>query len=259
MGYKLVALDVDGTLLNSQGKIPARHKEIIQRAQESGIHVVLATGRYYMQTVGIIDELNYQGILVTNDGSLIVDAKSKQIIKENSFSINDVSSFIKACQTRDIQFAVVTAFNYYIETISKEHVENCEKHGVIYSQYNDILNLSESVMKFSIMDTSKVGGWQDQILPANLRIRIDGEFWKEYMHCDATKTNGLKEILHRLNINSSEMIAIGDFYNDLDMIEYAGMGIAMGNAPEDVKVRADDVTFSNDEDGVYHALTKCLF
>ncbi|MBS4194145.1 Cof-type HAD-IIB family hydrolase [Lederbergia citri] len=259
MTYKMVALDIDGTLLNSEGKIPDLHKQIIQRAHNDGVYIVLATGRYFMQAKPIMDELNYEGILISNDGAVSIDGKTYEVVCENSFLIDDVSHFIKACRKEKVQFAMITAFNYYVESISQNHKENCNQYGIKYTSCEDVLTLSEKVMKFSIMDTSKIGGWQHLEVPKTLRLRVDSEFWKEYMLKQATKTSAIKEIANKLSIDSSEIIAIGDQFNDLDMIEYAGMGIAMGNAPKDVKDKANDVTLSNDENGVYHALNKYLF
>jgi Cof subfamily protein (haloacid dehalogenase superfamily) len=255
----MVALDIDGTLLNSKGKVPDLHKQIIQNALDNGVYVVLATGRYYMQAKPIMDELNYKGILVSNDGACTINGKTNEVICENSFLINDISDFVKACRELNVQFSVVTAFNYYVETINEDHKENCKEFGIEYTSCDDILSLSENVMKFSIMDTSKIGGWQHLEPPNKLRLRVGNEFWKEYMFKKANKTNALKEIANSLNIAPSEIIAIGDQFNDLDMIKYAGMGIAMGNAPDEVKEQANDVTLSNDEDGVYYALKKHLF
>ncbi|WP_416150099.1 Cof-type HAD-IIB family hydrolase [Salipaludibacillus sp. HK11] len=256
MKYKMVAIDIDGTLLNSEGKVPKMHKKGIQMAQEKGVYVVLATARYYMQAKDIMDELNYKGILVSNDGAVSIEQTTKKILHDNSFSINDVAHFINACRKNNVQFSVITAFDYFVESISEDHKRNCEEYCVDYTLCEDVLNISERVMKFAIMDTTKVGGWQHITPSEKLRLRIDGDFWKEYLCKKATKTNSLKEIANNLNIAPSEIIAIGDQFNDIDMIEYAGMGIAMGNAPDNVKEIADDVTLSNDDDGVYHAINK---
>lgn len=256
--YKMVAIDIDGTLLNSEGKVPEMHKKAIQLAQEKGVYVVLATARYYMQAKDIMDELNYKGILVSNDGAVSIEQTTKNILHENSFSINDVTHFVHACRKNNVQFSVITAFDYYVETMSEDHKKNCAEYCVEYTLCEDVLTISERVMKFAIMDTTENGGWQHLIPDENLRLRIDGEFWKEYLFKEATKTNALKEIANNLNVDPSEIIAIGDQFNDIDMIEYAGMGIAMGNAPDNVKDIADDVTCSNDENGVYHAIHKYI-
>ncbi|WP_308446070.1 HAD hydrolase family protein [Halalkalibacter sp. APA_J-10(15)] len=79
------------------------------------------------------------------------------------------------------------------------------------------------------------------------------------IHPQAHKASALEQVLHKLSIDKSEIIAIGDFYNDLEMIEFAGLGIAMGNAPDDLKDKANVVTSSNNEDGVFYALEKYLF
>jgi hydroxymethylpyrimidine pyrophosphatase-like HAD family hydrolase len=134
-----------------------------------------------------------------------------------------------------------------------------DKYEITHTFHDDVLKLTEKVLKFTINDHKRIGGWQSFNLPSNLKKRVDGEFFKEIIHSKSSKTSGLVKVLELYDIDSSEMIAIGDFYNDLDMLEYAGLGIAMGNAPDDVKQRANAVTMSNDENGVYHAIEEYIF
>jgi Cof subfamily protein (haloacid dehalogenase superfamily) len=257
--YKLVALDLDGTLLNSQSQLSAKHIEAVSKAQNAGVQVVIATGRYYMQTERIIQELGFDGILVSNDGAVTIKNKTKEIIHEHSFTVEEISPLIHYCRQNQIHFSLTTAFNYYVEIMSSYQVDKCKLYEISYTTHEDVLQLNETVMKFTIDDEKRVNGWQDITLPSSIKIRANAEFFKEYVHHQTSKTNGLRKVLDIYGINPSEIIAIGDFYNDLDMIEYAGLGIAMGNAPDDVKVKANDVTLSNDEDGVYYALEKHLY
>jgi Cof subfamily protein (haloacid dehalogenase superfamily) len=257
--YKLVALDLDGTLLNTNGQLSERHIKAVKKAQEAGVHVVIATGRYYMQTERIIKELEFDGILILNDGAVTIENKTKEIIHEQSFTIEEVSPLIQYCRQNQIHFSVTTAFNHYVEIMSKYQVDKCKQYEISYKTHSDVMQLKETVLKFTIDDEQRISGWQNINLPSNIKLRANGEFFKEYVHQNTSKTNGLIKVLDFYGINPSEIIAIGDFYNDLDMIEYAGLGIAMGNAPDDVKERANDVTLSNDDDGVYHALEKHLF
>jgi Cof subfamily protein (haloacid dehalogenase superfamily) len=257
--YKLVAIDLDGTLLNNSGQLSERHIKAVKKARAAGVHVVIATGRYYMQTERIIKELEFDGILITNDGAVIIENKTKEIIHEHSFTIEEVSPLIHYCRQNQIHFSVTTAFNYYVEIMSKYHVDKCKQYEISYKTHHDVMQLKETVMKFTVDDEQRINGWQNINLPSNIKIRANAEFFREYVHQNTSKTNGLIKVLDFYGINPSEIIAIGDFYNDLDMIEYAGLGIAMGNAPDDVKERANDVTLSNDDDGVYHALEKHLF
>lgn len=258
MCYKLVALDLDGTLLNSQGEVPEKHIEAVRKAQEAGIIVVIATGRYYMQTERIMQTLNFDGILVSNDGAVTINNKTKEILHEQSFTVSEILPLIKYCRQHEIHFSLATAFNYYVEFMSPYQIEKCKKYEITYLTHNNVLQLDETVMKLTVDDEKRINGWQDIGLPSHIKLRANAEFFKEYVHHQTSKTDGLKRVIKSYGVDPSEIIAIGDFYNDLDMIEYAGLGIAMGNAPDDLKKKANDVTLSNDEDGVYYALEKHL-
>jgi Cof subfamily protein (haloacid dehalogenase superfamily) len=257
--YKLVALNLDGTLLNSQSQLSVKHIEAVKKAQNAGVQVVIATGRYFMQTERIIQALDFNGILVSNDGAVTINNQTKEIIHEHSFTLEEISPLINYCRQNDIHFSLTTAFNHYVEMMSPYQIDKCSQYEIRYTIHDDVMKLKETVMKLTVDDENRVNGWQNITLPSNIKIRANAEFFKEYVHHQTSKTNGLKKILEFYGINPSEIIAIGDFYNDLDMIEYAGLGIAMGNAPEDVKEKANDVTLSNDEDGVYYALEKHLY
>lgn len=257
--YKLVALDLDGTLLNSQGQLSTKHIEAVRKARNAGVQVLIATGRYFMQTLRIIEELNYDGILVLNDGALIIDTKDNKVIYENSFSMHDVEQLVNVCRERNIHFAACTAFDYFVEVIDDAHLKHYGKYGIRYTIHENLLSIKDGIMKFLVSAPSKIENWSHCELKNNIGIKTDAPHFKEYAHIKATKKEALAKVLELMNYNPSEVIAVGDFYNDLDMIEYAGLGIAMGNAPNDVKKKANDVTLSNDEDGVYHALEKYLF
>lgn len=257
--YKIVALDLDGTLLDGNGQLSDKHIQIVKKTREAGVHVLLATGRYYMQTNRIIDTLGFEDILVSNDGAVTLKADTREVLGEFSFSIHDVAQVIHYCREKRIHFSVCTAFDYFVESIDDFQRKQCEKYETTYQVVEDVFSLDERIMKFTVSDNNYIGGWQKFEYPEHLRKRTDAEFFKEIVHCDTFKTNAIQKVLQKLHINPSEMIAIGDYYNDLDMIEYAGMGIAMGNAPNEVKSLANDVTLSNDENGVYHALKKHLF
>jgi Cof subfamily protein (haloacid dehalogenase superfamily) len=257
--YKLVALDLDGTLLNSNGHLSERHIQAVKKAQQAGVRVVIATGRYYMQTERIVKELDFDGILVSNDGAVTIMNKTKEIIHEHSYTVEEIAPLIHYCRQNKIHFSLTTAFNHYVEIMSKFQVDKCKQYAINYTFHDDVMQLKETIMKFTVDDENRVNGWQNMNLPTNIKVRANAEFFKEYVHHNTSKTNALIQVLDFYSIHPSEIIAIGDYYNDLDMIEYAGLGIAMGNAPDDVKVRANEVTQSNDDDGVYHAFEKYLF
>ncbi|KRG12580.1 Cof-type HAD-IIB family hydrolase [Lederbergia galactosidilytica] len=259
--YKFVAIDLDGTLLNRDGNISEKNIQAIQKAQNLGIHIVLATGRYFMQTKRIIDQLDFKGILVSNDGTATINTANQALIGEYSFSVEDIASLIHYCRRHHIHFSLCTAFDVYVEWMEDVHEQQYQVYEITPTLHLDVLTLQEKIMKCTIGDLNKVGGWQEipLAIPERLRRRIDLEFHREYVHAQSNKTKALIHLLDSLDIKQSEMMAIGDYYNDLDMIEFAGLGIAMGNAPDEIKAMANDVTLSNDEDGVFHAFSKYLF
>ena len=257
MSYKLLALDVDGTLLNENGKLTSRTIAAVKKAYDSGVHVVLSTGRSLEQTRPILDELGIEGIIVSHNGATTLKTDTREIIHEYSYDIKEVTEIIKHCRKYDIHFYVCTALNLYVERMDDYQIKLFEKYNLVHKMSDDVLSLTEKVAKFTVDDQQKVDGWRD-INTTKLRKTSDG-FFQDIIHSQAHKANALEQVLKKLNINKTEMIAIGDYYNDLEMIEDAGLGIAMGNAPDDLKEKADVVTSSNNEDGVYHALEKYLF
>ncbi|UCZ55052.1 Cof-type HAD-IIB family hydrolase [Bacillus shivajii] len=257
MSYKLLALDVDGTLLNQSGKLTTKTIEAVKKAYDSGIHVVISTGRSLDQTRPILDELGIEGIIVSHNGATTLKTDTKEIIHEFSYDIKELTEIIEYCRRKDIHFYVCTAHNLYVERMDDYQTKLFKKYNLVHTMHDNVLSINEKVAKFTVDDQQRVDGWRE-INIENLRKSSDG-FFQDIVHPQAHKASALEQVLRKLGVGKLEMIAIGDYYNDLEMIEYAGLGIAMGNAPDDFKEKADAVTSSNDEDGVYHALEKYLF
>lgn len=256
--YRAVALDLDGTLLDSQGHISEKNKNKLTALSASGIVLILATGRYYVQTTNILDQLNYSGILISTDGAVTIDVNQRKVLNDYSFKVHDVEETIRLCREREIHVAVNTAFQYYVESISDFHQEHYQKYSTKYEIIPNLLEIKEPILKFVVSDHRFVNGWQHVEYGEHLRKRADAEHYKEIVHQHTLKTNALRDVLIQYQIQPEELIAIGDYYNDIDMLEFAGMGIAMGNSPDEVKRIANDVTLTNDEDGVCYALEKYI-
>lgn len=256
VNYKAVALDLDGTLLDSHGQISEKNKNKLTALTNAGVLVILATGRYFVQMTDILGRLNYSGILISTDGAITIDVGRKKVMAEYSFPVQDLEETIRLCRDREIHVAVNTAFRYYVESVSDFHQEHYQKYDTVYEITPDLLKIKEPVLKFIVSDHRFVNGWQHVEYGEHLRKRADAEHYKEIVHKNTFKTNALRHVLNNFHIRPEELIAIGDHYNDIDMLEYAGMGIAMGNSPEEVKNIANDVTLTNDEDGVFCALEK---
>ncbi|WP_127532829.1 Cof-type HAD-IIB family hydrolase [Paenibacillus kobensis] len=259
MKYKLVALDLDGTLLDSGGQVSDKHIEAVKKAHKAGVHVVIATGRYPMQTERIIQTLDFDGIVVSNEGAITFKSKTKEIIQQYSYTVDDIAPLIDSCRRNGVHFSLTTAFEHYVEFMSPQQIDKYIQYEIQHTLHDDVMKLQEPVMKLTIDDEKRANGWQHFVPPSSIKLRADYDHFKEYVHQQSSKTNGLRKVLEYYSVHPSEVIAIGDYYNDLDMIEYAGLGIAMGNSPDEVKAKAGDVTGTNDEDGVYYALEKHLY
>ncbi|MCU6711477.1 Cof-type HAD-IIB family hydrolase [Paenibacillus sp. J5C_2022] len=256
MNYKAVALDLDGTLLNSHGQISEKNREKIIQLSDAGVLLILATGRYFVQMTRILDQLNFTGLLISTDGAATIDVGQKKVLNVNSFPVQDVEETIRICRERDIHIAVNTPFQYYVETVSDFHKAHYQKYETMCEITTDLLQVKEQIIKLVISDHRFANGWQHIEYGEHLRKRADGEHYKEIVHQNTFKTNALRYVLDQYQIAPEELIAIGDYTNDIDMLQFAGMGIAMGNAPDEVKRIANDVTKTNDEDGVCFALEK---
>ena len=249
MKYKLVVLDLDGTLTNSKKEITARNRETLIRIQEQGVRLVLASGRPTYGIVPLANELRineFGGFILSYNGGEIINWESKEMMYENVLP-NEVIPVLYEC-ARTNHLSILTYDGAEIVT------ENSQDP---YVQKEAFLN------KMAVRETNDF--LTDITLPvAKCRIRLQGKinvfrsepYFLELVPQGIDKALSLTVLLEATGVSREEVIAIGDGYNDLSMIKFAGMGIAMGNAQEPVKKAANEITLSNDEDGVAVAIEK---
>ena len=255
MKYKLIVLDLDGTLTNSKKVITPRNREILIRVQEQGVRLVLASGRPTYGIVPLANELR-----MNEFGGFILSYNGGEIIYENVLP-NDVVPVLYEC-ARSHQLSILTYDGAEIVTensqdpyVQKEAFLN----KMAVRETNDFLtDITLPVAKCLIV------GDADKLIPleAELCLRLQGRinvfrsepYFLELVPQGIDKALSLAVLLKEIGVERKEMIAIGDGYNDLSMIKFAGLGIAMGNAQEPVKKAADYITLSNEEDGVAEAL-----
>ena len=229
MKYKLVVLDLDGTLTNSKKEITARNRETLIRIQEQGVRLVLASGRPTYGIVPLANELRMLYECARTNHLSILTYDGAEIVTENSQD----------------------------PYVQKEAFLN----KMAVRETNDFLtDITLPVAKCLIV------GDADQLIPveSELCIRLQGKinvfrsepYFLELVPQGIDKALSLTVLLEATGVSREEVIAIGDGYNDLSMIKFAGMGIAMGNAQEPVKKAANEITLSNDEDGVAVAIEK---
>jgi Cof subfamily protein (haloacid dehalogenase superfamily) len=261
--YQLIALDVDGTLLNDHYELTDRTKQIIRQAHDAGCRIVLCTGRGPASTIPILQELGLEGIVVTHNGAATVytDANEKKLLHQYSFSVNEIQPMLDYVHREHIHFDVSSPFDMYIERMGEYEEMMYKKFLIDPKLVEDVTSLTVPLVKFTLFSQPDVldrveREWADQQLFGHLRMIRSGDLFIDVMHASANKGNALKELAAQWQIDAKDVMAIGNYYNDLEMIQFAGLGLAVANSPEGVKAAADAVVPSNNEEGVYEAILR---
>lgn len=271
MKYKMVAIDLDGTLLNRNKEITASTKETILKAQNKGVKVALATGRIYRSALLYAQFIGLNTPVIACNGAIMGQVDGKNIFNPLALDKNVIIKAAKICKELDIVYYLYTKEKIYVDKnieffrahLLKELQVDAEKyiHMEQLNNIDSIKNIDEDIYKMTIYDSkeekidlalNKINQIKDAFVTSSSARNI------ELTNIKATKGNALKRLAEFYNIKQSEIIAIGDSYNDHRMIEYAGLGVAMGNAREDIKLMADYITLSNENEGVAKVFNKFI-
>ncbi|MEH7605753.1 Cof-type HAD-IIB family hydrolase [Priestia megaterium] len=236
--FKLIALDMDGTLLNNQQEISTENRQAIAKAQEQGVHVVLSTGRSLLTCREYAQSLQLSSYLITVNGSEIWD-ESGELVERKLIDASSIEKMWNLTQEHKLNFWAVTTDKVWRD----EFPEDIASQEWLKFGYDipdealreEVLKQIAGISDFEISNSSLT----------NLEINALG----------INKAKGIMTVCERLGISMDEVIAMGDSLNDMAMIEAAGCGIAMGNAQEAVKEAADWVTDTNVNNGVAKAIS----
>ena len=266
---KLIAIDMDGTLLNEKKHIDKAEKEAIHEAIEAGIKIVLCTGRPlygilpFYEELGL-SELDSEGYVILNNGCSIHKTKDWKLIDQVNFTSDDIEYLYKFSESYDINFTLVND-TYYFNIGRKPTDELIKDAGFVFSDITDISLEEAKSGKHKIMKIMFLG---DPEIMANfqeknediIKSKYSGVLSQSYVYevfpKDNNKGTGLKKLAEKLGIKQEEVMAIGDGNNDIEMFEYANYSVAMKNATELAKKAAKYETDSNENDGVAKAIRK---
>jgi Cof subfamily protein (haloacid dehalogenase superfamily) len=266
--YRLLAIDIDGTLVNSRNELTHATKSALARAGEAGIHVVLATGRRYSQALPLVEPLALDVPLVTASGALVKNPINHHTLYQSQFDpqvLHDVVALIAASGYDPILCADTfdEGFDYYHARAcveSRELTEYFEANpgcgrlcpellthppldtfgGFVMGTFEQMLALEEA------MHRKLPGKLHTNVLRSP---RYQGYF-AEFSPAGVTKWSAVQWLAQQWNIEPSAICAVGDDVNDIPMIREAGLGVAMGNALPSVKAAADRIAPSHDHDGL---------
>lgn len=286
--YKLVAIDLDGTMLNSYGMVTENTKQVIKNTINKGTEVIIASGRPIDSIKTIAKEIGSENYFIAGNGALIYDIKKDEIIYEKFMNKQKVLEIIKICEENSISYNIYTektiiakglkynVLYYYKENLKKE--ENKKTNiTIVEDVYEYIKNLeNEKFLKITVCDETKsvfnsiirkLRTIEDidvlDVLHMSRKMIKQGTedvpieyYYTEISLKDVDKWKAIEYLANKMNISKDEIIAIGDNINDKEMIENAKVGIAMGQSTPVITEIADFVTLNNNEDGVAKALEK---
>ena len=265
MEYKLIALDLDGTLKDSNNQITPKTREALIQVQKQGVKIVLASGR---PTAGLRYEAKelmldqFGGYLLSFNGARVASVKTNETIYEQTLTVEDAQKIYQRAKQFDLACMTYKNDMIYTEDIDDEYV--CVESKINDIEKNQVISFIEILENpiHKVLLTGKpdyVASIEAEFKKPfgdNLSIYRSAPFFLEVMAKGIDKAASLDRLAKILNIKQEEVMAFGDGYNDLSMIEYAGLGVAMENAVDDVKQRANMITKSNNEDGIAYVLSQ---
>lgn len=268
MKYKLLVLDVDGTLLNDEREISKRTLAALLKVQQMGVRIVLASGRptYGLMPLAKTLELgNYGGFVLSYNGCQIIKAQNGEILFERRINPEMLPYLEK--KARKNGFAI---FTYHDDTLITDSPDNEYIKNEALLNNLKIIREDEfsTAIDFAPCKCMLVSDKEEALieLEQHWEKRLAGTldafrsepYFLEVVPCGVNKANTLGALLEHLGVTREEVIAVGDGVCDVTMLQLAGMGVAMGHSQDSVKVCADYVTTSNEEDGVALAVEKLI-
>jgi Cof subfamily protein (haloacid dehalogenase superfamily) len=262
MNYRLIAVDLDDSLLGSDQKISEDNKRALFAARDKGIHVTIATGRMLDSAMPYIKELNINIPVITYQGAYIMDTQTGDTLVRKLIPRAYALRILEEGKNQNLHIQTFNESSYFYEGDNEFNRYYQKMSGIEGEQVKDLYQLlmKEEPIKMMVIDEpSKIARLYPYFLELFgdiMQVSISMPEYLEFTNREATKGNALALLGEMLSVSSDEMIAIGDSYNDIPMIKYAGLGVAMGNAVDDVKAHAQYVTKGNDENGVAEVIDR---
>ncbi|MDL2237456.1 Cof-type HAD-IIB family hydrolase [Christensenellaceae bacterium OttesenSCG-928-K19] len=259
MAYKLIALDLDDTLLDPQKKISGADLDAIKRAERAGLHIVIASGRIYQSIEKIAGQTGLHGYTISCAGAQVVDPDG-EVVFSNPVSPILAKQVVRWAATRGIYFQVFLDDGFYYVTRS-HYTDYYEQMGGLQGIEDPGLLAKEPLLASKILlidEPENLREYRKELAATfpDLQILSSHSKYLEVFSMEASKERALAFIAGKLDVEQQQIVAIGDSEVDIGMLKYAGLGIAMANSIPEVLQIADYVTASNEESGVAKALDK---
>lgn len=238
--YKLVALDMDGTVLNSKGQISDKNRQAIMDALEAGVTVMFATGRGIQSIMPYVEELQIDSPIVASNGSEVWK-KPHDLLSRKLLEIELIRRMHQLAHDRGVWYWAYTMEGLFNRDnwVDDINAMNWLKFGFQDRDLGRIADIREELHSWGTLELSNSH-------PSNIEVNPAG----------ISKATGISQVCDMVGLTMSDVVAVGDGMNDYAMIRAAGLGVAMGNAQDQLKEVADQVTLTNDEHGVAEVIYK---
>ncbi len=274
---RAILLDIDGTLTNDKKVITPRTREALLKCQEKGVVLVLASGRTAIGLSKYAEDLDLKhhgGVLVCYNGAKSINCQTGEVYFEQALTVEQGKRVLEHMKKFDVAPVIAPGEYMYVNDVyfTVEGVRDWPNLIIQYEGHSNNYLLCEvrDLAEFCDFPLNKILNagnpaylqehWKEMAAPfeGELTAMFTAPVYFEFTPLGVDKVRALKDTFARLGIDRSEVISFGDAQNDLTMIEWAELGVAMGNAVDEVKAKADYVTLDNNSDGIAHALEELV-
>lgn len=254
---KLIATDIDGTLLNAKGELPTGFNELIKRLEDKGVYLAIASGRQYHTLLSDFAPYKNQLVFIAENGAIVIH-KGKELFFR-SLERQKVEAIIKDIRVaggRDI--VLCGKKSAYVETLNAEFEAEVRKYYYRCELVQDLLSVEDDILKIALYDY--IGAQENSYSLFNskwakeVNVIVSGKHWMDFGRLDVDKGIAIKKLQDLFSVNFQETMVFGDYFNDVPMMEVAYYSYAVKNAPYEVRGKARFEAPSNEEEGVIRVI-----
>lgn len=258
---KIFATDMDKTLLRSDSSIPHQLEPTLERIERENLRLLLASGRALESMMGKVGSLVDRFDFISNNGALVhIQGKTYYKSTINREIVRDL--IIEGRKYDETSIILISPDNAYVDLHSDEHGTELKEYYPDFKVSDNLLDIDDDIIKVTYLNThSMLDIYFDKIKPrftSEINIIPSGDIWVDAMNKDVNKGNALKKVLDYYNVSPDEVIAFGDYHNDIELLKLVGKSYAVANAHPDVIDIADEVIQSNDENAVLNKINEYL-
>ena len=258
---KIFASDMDNTFLTSKSEIPEDFKKTLEKIKNKDLHLVLASGRALYNIKNKMKDFTNDLDFVSDNGAF-VNIQGKTVYK-SVMDKNTVDKLVlEGRKFEETSIVLVAENTAYVELFNGVHKKLLHEYYLDFVVIDDLTQINEEIVKVTYLNTDSIHEMYKQHFEPKfsklVNIVLSGEVWIDTMNKDVNKSNGLKKILDYYNLDSSQLVAFGDYHNDIQMMNLAGKSYAVDNAHPDVKEIADEIIGNNNVNSVLNKIEEYL-